>query len=295
MQLASAVVTQADVHGNGATMKTLPLISIVTPSLNQADFLIEAVESVRLQNYPNLEHLIMDGSSTDGTLDILSRLAVDEKYSHVQWLSERDGGQSAALNKGFQQANGEIIGWLNADDRYRAFCFERVVQAFEDSADVDILYGDYTIVDKVGRLINIRQEIEFSRFILQYHRVSYIPTTATFFRRRIFDEGNWLQENLHYAMDFEFFLRLAAKGYRFKHLRAILADFRLQPASKSCSATELQLKEHQQIIFASSPVTQRFKSKRAQTLALRFLRSMAVSKRYAEKMLRGYYLTKGPM
>jgi glycosyltransferase involved in cell wall biosynthesis len=278
------------VEDGDSPRKTSPLISIVTPSFNQASFISEAVESVRLQNYPNLEHLIMDGSSTDGTVEILSRLAAEEKYSHLKWLSEPDEGQSAALNKGFGQAHGEIIGWLNSDDRYRAGCFERVVQAFESNCDVDILYGDYTIVDKVGKVISLRPEIEFSSFILFHHHVSYIPTTATFFRRRIFEEGNLLKENLHYAMDYELFVRLAARGYRFKHLPAILADFRLQSTSKTCSAPHLQLIEHQQIVRASSPIARRFKSKRLQLYALKSLRAVAAVRRYTEKLLRGHYL-----
>jgi glycosyltransferase involved in cell wall biosynthesis len=268
----------------------MPLISIVTPSFNQAHFISEAVESVRLQNYPNLEHLIMDGSSTDGTVEILSRLAAEEKYSYLRWLSEPDGGQSAALNKGFGQANGEIIGWLNSDDRYRAGCFDQVVQAFERNCDVDIVYGDYAIVDRVGKVIGVRPEIEFSSFTLLHHHVSYIPTTATFFRRRIFEEGNRLKENLHYAMDFEWFVRLSSKGYRFMHLSVILADFRLQSMSKTCSMPQLQRIEHQQIARASSPIVRRFKSKCLQLFALKSLRAAAAVRRYTEKFLGGHYL-----
>ena len=143
------------------------------------------------------------------------------------WLTEPDSGQSEALNKGFRQAKGEIIGWLNSDDRYRAGCFEQIVQAFADNPDADILYGDYLLVDEAGKTVKIRREIEFSAFILLYHRVLYIPTTATFFRRRVFEEKNWLDESLHYAMDLEFFIRLAARGYRFRHIPEILADFRV--------------------------------------------------------------------
>ncbi len=115
-------------------------------------------------------------------------------------------------NKGFQRAKGEIIGWLNSDDRYRPDCFEHVVRAFEENPDVDIVYGDYLMVDAAGKVLKIRREIEFSAFVLLYHRVLYIPTTATFFRRRVFDEGNWLDETLQYAMDLEFFIRLSDLG-----------------------------------------------------------------------------------
>src|SRR5271154_3223558 len=222
-------------------MKHSPLISVVTPSFNQREFIGEALASVQRQNHKNCEHLVIDGMSTDGTVDLLRSLAGDK---NIVWISEQDSGQSEALNKGFRRAKGEIIGWLNSDDRYRAGCFEHVVQAFEDNPEVDIIYGDYLTMDESGKVLKIRREIEFSAFILLYHRVLYIPTTATFFRRRIFDENNWLKENLQYAMDLEFFIRLSARGYRFKHLPEILAGFRIHPESKSCSFPDRQRREH---------------------------------------------------
>jgi len=267
-------------------MKHSPLISVVTPSFNQREFIGEALASVQRQNHKNCEHLVIDGMSTDGTVDLLRSLAGDK---NIVWISEQDSGQSEALNKGFRRAKGEIIGWLNSDDRYRAGCFEHVVQAFEDNPEVDIIYGDYLTMDESGKVLKIRREIEFSAFILLYHRVLYIPTTATFFRRRIFDENNWLKENLQYAMDLEFFIRLSARGYRFKHLPEILAGFRIHPESKSCSFPDRQRREHQQIIFAAAPIFGRLKSPLVKTTILSVLRSTASVKRYAEKMRRGYY------
>ena len=99
-------------------MKDTPLISIVTPSFNQANFIGEALESVRLQKYENCEHLVIDGLSTDGTIDLLRHESSINRQQKLFWVSERDSGQSEALNKGFRQATGEIIGWLNSDDVY---------------------------------------------------------------------------------------------------------------------------------------------------------------------------------
>jgi glycosyltransferase involved in cell wall biosynthesis len=276
-------------RGDGTPMKRSPLISVVTPSFNQSSFIGEALASVRLQDYGNYEHLVIDGMSTDGTVDILHNLTVDRGLSNIFWVSERDSGQSEALNKGFQLAKGEIIGWLNSDDRYRAGCFEHVVKAFEDNPEVDIIYGDYLIVDEFGKTLQIRREIEFNAFVLLYHRVLYIPTTATFFRRRVFEEGNLLEEKLHYAMDLEFFIRLSARGYYFKHISEVLADFRLQPNSKTCSSANRQRIEHQQIVFAAAPIFRRLKSLRLKNLVLLLLQLMACTKRYSEKLLRGYY------
>jgi glycosyltransferase involved in cell wall biosynthesis len=270
-------------------MKYQPLISIVTPSFNQQRFIGEALASVQLQNYANCEHLVIDGRSTDNTVDLLRNLTEGKEQSKVVWISEQDSGQSEALNKGFRLANGEFIGWLNSDDRYRPGCFEHIVQAFADNPEVDILYGDYLIVDESGKVLQIRREIEFSAFILRYHRVLYIPTTATFFRRRVFEEQNWLDEKLKYAMDLDFFIRLSASGYRFKHIPELLADFRLHPESKSCSSPDIHRMEHQQVVFATAPILRRLKSVRSKKLTLSLLRSIASAKRYSEKMLKGYY------
>src|ERR1700753_2471688 len=224
-----------------------PLISVVTPSFNQMRFIEEALISVQSQNYINHEHIIVDGMSSDGTVELLRDRCSKRDLINVCWISESDSGQSEALNKGFSLASGDIIGWLNSDDCYRPNCFEDVVKMFDDNPEIDIVYGDYRLIDESGKVITVRREIEFNRFVLFYHRVLYIPTTTTFFRRKVFDENNWLNEKLHYAMDFEFFLRLSERGYRFMHISKILADFRLRPASKTCAFPEKQQAEHKQV------------------------------------------------
>jgi glycosyltransferase involved in cell wall biosynthesis len=265
------------------------MLTIVTPSFNQGRFIGEAINSVRSQGHTNWEHLVIDAQSTDNTLNVLQSLAMDRQDSCTQWISEPDKGQSEALNKGFRRAKGEIIGWLNADDRYRPGCFETIVKAFQDNPEVDILYGDYLLVNEAGNAITVRREIEFNRFILQYHHVLYIPTTSTFFRRRIFDEGNWLNEDLHYAMDLEFFIRLSSHGYRFKHVPELLADFRLQGESKTCKSSDKQRAEHRQVVLESTPLLHRIKPLFVKRVALRLLWSIACIRRYSEKLLRGYY------
>jgi glycosyltransferase involved in cell wall biosynthesis len=265
-------------------------ISIVTPSFNQASFIHEALESVSVQSYPNYEHLVIDGMSTDGTVEVLQNFQANKVSLNITWISERDTGQSEALNKGFRKATGDIIGWLNADDRYRIGCFEQVAKMFEDNPSLDILYGDYCIVDEFGDLIRIKPEIDFSAFVLFYHRVLYIPTTATFFRRRVFDEGNWINENLQYVMDLEFFIRLAVKGYHFEHIPKILADFRLQPASKTCRYPKKQQCEHKQVIFSTVPLLRRLKYEHLKMAALFFCRPIAGIRRYGEKVISGSYL-----
>lgn len=265
-------------------------ISIVTPSLNQVRYIDEALESVRQQEYPAVEHLILDGRSSDGTVEFLGALDGKREWKHIRWQSEPDSGQSAALNRGFKLASGDIIGWLNSDDRYRAGCFDHVVRAFEENPGVDVFYGDYALIDDYGKLVEVRREIEFNRFILLHHHVLYIATTATFFRRRIFEEGNWLRPDLHYAMDYEFFLRLAAAGYRIQRIPQVLADFRVHPDSKSCRMKKDQLLEKQNIMRNFSAVTNRFRFLRLRSTIFLGLQISATLMRWSEKMLRGYYL-----
>jgi glycosyltransferase involved in cell wall biosynthesis len=264
-------------------------ISIVTPSLNQGAYLNETLESVRKQDYADVEHLVLDGISTDETIPLLQSKSGTE-WRHLRWLSERDGGCTQALNKGIRLSTGDIVGWLNSDDRYRAGCLDIVAKAFEQDPDLDVVYGDFTFMDEHGAHLRVRREIEFSRLVLFYHRISPIPSTSTFFRRRIFDHGNYFDESLQYAMYYEFFVRQANKGYRFKHVHALLADFRLHPASKTCATGARQIAETRMTMMQFSPVALRVKNHVLRSICLAAMQIAARAVRYSEKLLRGYYL-----
>lgn len=270
-------------------MTRLPSLSIVTPSFNQGTYIAEALRSVQEQYHPCLEHIVIDGGSTDETPTVLRCHTASSRSGAVRWVSEPDHGQGDALNKGFAWARGDVIGWLNSDDRYRPGCFEIVAKYFAAHPEVDILYGDYTWIDASGKISQIRREIEFNLFILLYHRVLYIPTTASFFRRRIFDEGNYLDMALHYAMDFEFFVRLAKRGYRFRHVPEVLADFRFHDQSKTCTMSRKQLDEKDDIMFLYSPLMRRLPSPAQRRLANIALRNCAAAMRYSQKLWRGCY------
>jgi hypothetical protein len=135
----------------------------------------------------------------------------------------------------------------------------------------------------------LRREIGFNRFILLYHHVLYIPTASTFFRRRVFEDGNRLKPELHYAMDYEFFLRLAKANYVIRHLPELIADFRVHPASKSCSMAQRQSQEKQHIMMSFSPVAERLRSRHLRSIVLAGLQAMASVMRWSEKWIRGYY------
>jgi glycosyltransferase involved in cell wall biosynthesis len=264
-------------------------ISLVTPSYNQAKFLEDCLLSVKTQGYPHVEHIVMDGGSTDGSVDVLKSYAARPGWEHLRWKSEPDEGQSDALNKALKVATGDVIGWLNADDRYRPKCFEAVIRGFERHPNADILYGDYTYIDESGRVWRIRREIDYSWFVLHYLHMLYIPTPSSFYRRRIFQEGNFIDTKFDYAMDYEFVLRLAHRGYKFQHIPALLADFRLHPASKTGAHADKQRQEHDAIAVSYAPLLRTIRAKFLQRQAQLALRLVARVLRYKEKLLRGYY------
>lgn len=265
-------------------------ISVVTPSYNQAKFLEEALLSVKQQSYPAVEHIVMDGGSTDGSVEILRSYSSRPGWSHLRWKSEPDKGQSDALNKGFRLATGDAIGWLNSDDRYRPDCFRTIANAFAKYPRADVLYGDYTYIDERGRVWRIRREIEFNRFILLYLHMLYVPTPSSFFRRRIVDHRNWIDTRFHYAMDYEFILRLARHGYAFRHIPALLADFRLHPESKTGTHADKQREEHDAIGWMYSDLLRGISQPLLRRAVRGILRCSARALRYKEKLLRGYYL-----
>jgi glycosyltransferase involved in cell wall biosynthesis len=245
--------------------------------------------SVKVQNYPDVEHIVVDGASTDGTVEVLRDYAARPGWEHLRWVSEPDRGQTDALNKGFRKATGSIVGWLNSDDRYQPGSFELIAQEFVKHGNADIIYGDYTWMDEQGRVKCIRREIEFSEFVLAYHRVLYVASVSTFFRRRIFDEGNWLDTRFQYSMDYEFFLRLVSKGYRFHHVRSILADFRWHSQNKSTTAHDKQFADLNAIALMYSPFLRKMQGTRYQEPALAILRLAAAGARYSMKLLQGCY------
>lgn len=214
-------------HKGSNLVMPLPKISIITPSLNQAKFIEENIKSVLDQNYENVEHIIIDGGSTDGTIEIL------KKYSHLHWVSEPDRGQSHALNKGFRMATGNIIGWLNSDDTYCQDIFKTVAGQF-DNIDVKVLYGDGYETDENG---SIKRSL-YSRgvstdILIKYWKWEYeFVQPAFFFHKDVFSGVGYLNENLFYTMDYEYFIRLG-KRYKFHYLQKPLANYRLYVGSKT--------------------------------------------------------------
>ena len=205
----------------------LPLISIVTPSYNQARFLEETLRSVVSQAYPRTEHIIVDGGSTDASVAIIKRY---ERHVH-SWVSEKDRGQSHAINKGLAQATGDILTWLNSDDTYMPGALAAVGGFFASHPDVDLVYGDYLYTDAEGNPMRRRHVFDtISYESLLYH--DYLGQPAVFFRRSLLEKVGPLDESLHYCMDWDLFLRMW-RVCRPRHLPRVLATYRLDRAAKS--------------------------------------------------------------
>jgi glycosyltransferase involved in cell wall biosynthesis len=202
-----------------------PLVSIVTPSLNQAAYLREAIESVRAQDYPHIEHVVVDGGSTDGTLDIL------REYDDVHWVSEPDRGQSHALNKGFAMTHGEILGWLNADDSYPSNAVGEAVAALADR-DLDLVYADITRLNDDGvnpRRIGTRREWDLWT---EANLGCGIFSPAVFFTRTAYDAVGGVDESLHLTMDYDLWLKIGAR-FGVKHADAVWGVQRIHDDAKT--------------------------------------------------------------
>ena len=220
----------------------LPSITVVTPCLNRADTLPEALESVRTQGYPRLEHVVVDGGSTDGTLEIL------RGAEGVRWTSEPDRGLSHAMNKGVEAAQGEVIGWLNADDRYLPGALESVGRALAGHPEALWATGRCRIIDGDGREIRRGVTAYKNAFLRRYSfplylTQNFISAPATFLRREAFESVGPFDERYRISMDYDLYLRLARQGDPLV-LERYLSEFRMVEGTLSMSGFEVQMREH---------------------------------------------------
>jgi len=214
----------------------LPRISIVTPSLNQAAFIEATIRSVLNQHYSELDYLVIDGGSTDGTQTVL------QKYDgRLRWLSEKDRGQTDAINKGMRLAEGVILAYLNADDLYLPETLDRVAHYLAAHPQADWVYGHCRLIDEMGQSRGqLRAPLfNLNRMIL---RGEFIPQPTVFWRRSAATAIGEFDVTLRYAMDYDFFIRLGQRSPG-HHLDTELACFRLQPLSKTVSGEEKHWRE----------------------------------------------------
>jgi glycosyltransferase involved in cell wall biosynthesis len=204
----------------------LPTISIVTPTLNAARYLPDCLHSVRSQQVPNLQHLVVDGGSSDDT----PRIA--QAATGVVWLERPGTNQSQAINTGLRAASGEIVAWLNADDTYLPGTLAIAVERFNQDDTLDALYGDCEVVDGRDQLLWCIRPGDYS-FRRLLRRGNYLAQPAVFLRSRVFEHIGYLDESLQYGMDYDLWLRL--RGLRIAYVPRMMATFRWHAGSKSAS------------------------------------------------------------
>jgi glycosyltransferase involved in cell wall biosynthesis len=227
----------------------VPRLTVVTPSYNQAAFIDETIRSVLTQAGDfEIEYLVMDGGSTDGSADIIrayaERVASGEWDVRcagltMEWVSQRDGGQSDAINQGLRRATGQILSYINSDDAYLPGAFEQIARAFAADPEADFVFGDGDVIGAQGELQwewlsrPYNQKVMTSYHFLWNDFTNYIMQQATFWRRRVHERIGYFDEAFHFAMDAEYWIRAAQAGLRLVHLPRKLAAFRLIAGTKS--------------------------------------------------------------
>jgi glycosyltransferase involved in cell wall biosynthesis len=206
---------------------SLPKVSIITPSFNQGRFLPETFRSLARQDYPNIEHIVIDGGSTDGTVDLL------KAAPGIRWVSEKDQGQIDALNKGFAMATGDILAWLNSDDTVSPGAVRIAVEALERTG-ADLVYGDVRLVDQDSTHERMFYGIPFDYRILLYG-IDYIGQQSVFFRRALLERAGPLLPEFDNAFDYELWLRMARHG-RLVYVPQLRGQIRKHAAAKSIAA-----------------------------------------------------------
>jgi glycosyltransferase involved in cell wall biosynthesis len=206
------------------------LISIVTPSYNQSRYLEETMQSVLSQDYPHVEYIVVDGSSTDATVKII------KKYEDqlAWWVSENDQGQTDAINKGFARATGDVLAWINSDDTYEPGAFTAAVQYLQGHREVGMVYGDCNYIDEAGNVIGTFNAAQTNYRLLR-QGYTHIPQQSMFFRADLWKQIGPLDPTFYFAMDYDLWTRIAARA-PIRYIPQTWANFRLHTAGKTLLA-----------------------------------------------------------
>lgn len=211
----------------------LPLVTVVTPSYNQAKYLERTILSVLGQDYPHLEYIVIDGGSSDGSLEIIQKYA-GRLHS---WVSEADLGQTDAINKGFARANGQILAWLNSDDTYNPGAIREAVQFLQEHADVGLVYSDTNFINAQDEVIGAFPAAQTDRTRLLRGYV-HIPQQSAFFRADLWKKVGPLDPSFFFAMDYDLWVRLSALAALVYYPRKIWANFRLHADGKTIASDD---------------------------------------------------------
>ncbi|WP_245581609.1 glycosyltransferase family 2 protein [Rudanella lutea] len=243
----------------------LPKLTVVTPSYNQVEYLERTILSVLNQGYPNLEYFIMDGGSTDGSVEIIKKY---EPYL-AGWVSERDRGQTDAINKGFRRATGDLVAFQNSDDVFAPDAFWRVAKAWQQDPTAGVFFGDMYIIDENDA---ITEEMRVPPFCAECHIYEgmQVFNQSFFVRRDLLDRFGLLDESLRFVIDYEIVARLGVQpGVRFRHVDGFWGGFRVQPDAKSSNIATVGVQEHARIRQKFAPA---LKSRWGESFWVRYCR-----------------------
>ncbi|MCF8260827.1 MAG: glycosyltransferase [Melioribacteraceae bacterium] len=221
-------------------MNKILTISIITPSFNHSDFIEDTITSVINQDYEYIEHIVVDGGSTDSTIEIL------KKYDELKWISEKDNGQASAINKGFRMATGEIVSWLNSDDYLAPNSITKVAKVFAEKPEIDFVYGDIIYVNKGKSTIEeiIGEKINYDKLL---RNPDIVRQPSTFWRKSVLDKIGYIDENLELVMDYDFFLKLF-KNFSFEYIPVTLSYYREYSDTKTSKQNRKQVMEILKVI-----------------------------------------------
>ena len=219
-----------------------PKFSIITASYNQAEFLERTILSIINQSYKNYELIIIDGGSTDSSVDIIKKYQRNVAY----WVCEKDRGQTHAINKGFAKATGDFVCFQNSDDIFLPGAFEEFANAIVAHSNYDLFYGDHKHIDKDDNILDIHKLMPVN-FFSQIIRGPFIHNQACFWRRDIFDVIGFLDESYQFDMDYEFFTRVLYYGYKAKHIPKYLGAFRHHDDAKTSTLQDVQILEKRKV------------------------------------------------
>lgn len=221
-----------------------PLVTIVTPSYNQAQYLEATLRSVVSQDYSNLEYIVMDGGSTDGSVKVIERFAQDIDY----WVSEPDEGQAHAINKGLQRAKGEIVAWINSDDLYLPGAVRQAVSALQEHPRSGMVYGDGIMVGSDLEVLDRHYYPQVSLVDLLAFEVILQP--AVFIRKNVLEDVGYLDPDYHLILDHELWVRIASQ-YEVTHIPSFWALERTHPQAKTIAQADQFVAEAEQMIAAA--------------------------------------------
>jgi len=232
-------------------MNEQPLVSVITPSFNQARYIEATIRSVLSQDYPNIEYIIVDGGSTDETVEIIKKYTLDsgsllpnirqqavglQGRSIAWWVSEQDQGQTDAINKGFGRAEGQFLAWLNSDDTYEPGAISAAVKYLQEHPEVGMVYGDCNFINEDGRVIGKFGAAQTDQRLLR-QGYAHIPQQTMFFRADLWKQVGPLDPSFYFAMDYDLWTRLSAR-MQLKYVPQTWANFRLHTTGKTIAADD---------------------------------------------------------